>query len=134
MNGGSTATWEQWPVCPSCQRRRQTACPVCGVAGDGFPLSEYLAPPEPLRDSRGAHSTSPVIEEDGLQVLLICPQCDEAFSPSFYRYCAECGHDYLEGVDVEKRNVAPLNERTLWAIVALIAVALALLSYFALLF
>jgi hypothetical protein len=107
---------------------------VCGVAGDGFPLSEYLAPAEPLRNSRDAASPTPRPQENGLEVLLICPQCDEAFSPSFYRYCAECGHDYLEGMDVEKREVPPLNERTLWAIVALIAVALALLTYFALLF
>lgn len=130
----NATTWEHWPACPSCNRRRQTACPVCGVAGDGFPLSEYLAPPEPMRDSRQANAPSARPQEDGLEVLLICPQCDEAFSPSFYRYCAECGHDYAEGLDVEKRDVEVLSERALWAIVALIAVGMALFTYFALLF
>ncbi len=80
--------WEHWPTCPSCNRRRQTVCPVCGVAGDGFPLADYLAPPEPLRGSRQADKPPLRVEEDGLEVLLICPQCDEAFPPSFYRYCA----------------------------------------------
>jgi hypothetical protein len=130
----SSTTWEDWPVCPSCHRRRQTACPVCGVAGDGFPLSDYLAPLEPMRDSRKPEVLSRQQQKDGLEVLLICPQCDEAFSPNFYRYCAECGHDYLEGMDVEKGDFEVLTERTLWAIVALVVVGVALLAYFSLMF
>jgi hypothetical protein len=32
----------------------------------------------------------------------MCPQCDEAFQPQFYRVCPACGCDAEEGLQVEQ--------------------------------
>jgi hypothetical protein len=87
-----------------------------------------------MRDSRKPGELPERQQQDGLEVLLICPQCDEAFTPKFYRYCAECGHDYAEGMDVGKGDFEVLTDRTLWAIFALVVVGVALLAYFSLMF
>ncbi len=34
-------SWADWPVCPECNRRRQTVCPVCDTPGIDFPLVAF---------------------------------------------------------------------------------------------
>ena len=135
MGGQQTAVmneriWTRWPLCPSCGKRRQTVCPVCGVAGDGFPLAEYLAPAEPVRDSRNSVCDQNEVGEEPREILLICAQCDEAFPPSFYRFCAQCGYDSVEGIEIPRADVEQISDRVLWAITGLIVVATAVMVYF----
>lgn len=117
-------TWHNWPRCPECDARRQTICPICHVAASEFALAEYNPPAEKLLSRGGAVDELP---------LLMCPTCDEAFTPRFYRRCAWCGHDFSDGIEVgaeheEKPEV--LNARVWVAIGGLIAVCAAILGYF----
>ena len=122
------SNWDTWPTCPQCGRRRQTVCPVCGTAGVEFDLAEFLAPVEPVQPTRGDASAETA--EQQLEVLLMCPQCDEAFQPRFYRRCAQCGFDFGEGIEIAQREVAPLPPRVTFVIGAAVAVCVALLAYF----
>ena len=74
--------WTDWPCCASCGRPRLTVCPICGAAGSQFPLAEYLAPAAPVRNSRGDGPERPGADGPVVPILLVCPQCDEAFAPS----------------------------------------------------
>jgi len=125
----NASNWDQWPVCPKCGRRRQTVCPVCATAGIEFDLAEYLAPPEPGRETRSDGASTPPTESE-LEVLLMCPQCDEAFQPRFYRRCAECGFDFADGIEIVQRESAPLSPRVVWAIVGMVTLGVGLLVYF----
>ncbi|MHB8968982.1 MAG: hypothetical protein ACYC3X_02775 [Pirellulaceae bacterium] len=127
-------TWTDWPRCAHCGRPRLTVCPSCGVAGTQFPLAEYLSPAAPLHSSRGRGTEAPRQDEDTLEILLVCPQCDEAFRPRFYRHCPECGHDAQEGLQVQSRSAPPLSDATLLALAGLLVTALALVLYFRWLF
>lgn len=111
--------WEDWPCCPRCRRRRLTHCPACHTAGAHFPLAEFVSPDspdEPIRlvaDGRdGRH--------DG--VLIVCPTCDEAFSPEFYRRCENCGHEFEHGL--EPPSATPFEETTRHGVAWFVSVAL----------
>jgi hypothetical protein len=147
------------------------------LAGDDFPLAEYIPAAEPFRSSGGEPSTdagavglpgsccgpgaghaacsppsdrqadeseassesgsnepSKAGEGDAAPVLLICPSCNEAFSPRFYRACAQCGHDFGEGVETESAEHQELNDRVLLALLAFGGLAIGLVIYFWFLF
>jgi hypothetical protein len=130
--GAGTRVWTHWPRCAHCGRLRLTVCPTCGMAGDQFALAEYLAPAAPLHSSRGPTPEAP--EEEGKTVLLVCPQCDEAFAPRFYRRCAQCGHDAGSGLEVPTLAVEPLSTNTLLVLVGLLALVALIVLYFRWLF
>ena len=50
----------------------------------------------------GDNDSPAIAESDDLgEVLLLCPTCDEAFAPKFYRRCPGCGFDFGSGIDVD---------------------------------
>ena len=140
----SKRTWTDWPECSQCSRRRQPVCPTCGVAGNQFLLAEFLAPSERVRASRteendpSAGDTPDGDTPDGdtgeLEILLLCPQCDEAFPPRFYRCCQACGCDEGDGIEVRRWTPEPLSDELLVAIGGLFLVACLLGTYFWFLF
>lgn len=125
----SESNWIEWPVCPQCERRRQTVCSVCGTAGIEFDLAEYLAPAEHVCETRANEEASAPASEE-LEVLLMCPQCDEVFKPRFYRLCAQCGFDFGAGIEIAQSESTPLPPRVVWTILGLAAFGLSLLAYF----
>ena len=84
--------WADWPLCPSCHKRRQTVCPICGTAG----VDLMLADPN-------HQGIAPVLgpnKEAGVPdlPLLLCNTCDEPFRPRFYETCQWCGHKHPDGI------------------------------------
>jgi hypothetical protein len=121
--------WPDWPRCPKCGRNRQTFCPTCDIAGDQFPLAEYI-PAAPVKASRrDAACACRSCDDEDVPVLLMCPSCDEAFAPKFYRLCEECGHDFGEGRQVEVSEPEELTDRALFVIVTLGVLTIGVLGY-----
>lgn len=122
--------WEPpWPICPTCNQRRLTCCPDCKTAGDDFrhadrigPISEIFTTKDNRRDNQ---QTKP-------RLLLLCPICEHAFEPAFYRNCATCNHDFGEGVVVEDAPLDAISERGVaWSIgITAIAVGVGILYWF----
>jgi hypothetical protein len=121
-------TWLDWPCCPQCGRRRQTFCPTCDLGGDDLPLAEFIPTAAPLETARTDSDSAGT--KDGDSVLLMCPSCDEAFAPGFYRLCQQCGHDFGDGLQVESEAQDELTGRTLFVLIGLAALAMAVLVYF----
>lgn len=101
-----------WPVCPRCGARRTAICPACRTAGSDFPLADRMSEAEP-------GETGPP--------LLLCPECDEPFTPGYLRRCGQCGHPFESAGDVdaaEDLETGALREHfSAWAwVVALISV------------
>ena len=103
---------------------------MCGVAGTEFSLAEFLAPAERLRESRRSDATRESDSAEDGQILLLCPQCDEAFAPEFYRYCPKCGGDAGAGVEVPPWRWEPLSDRLLLAIHGLLLLGVLFWLYF----
>lgn len=114
MNGELAC--HEWPVCPQCFARRQTVCPVCQVAGSDFPAADYQAPVAPQRQSDGSWGPQTAAGEVlASPLLLLCPTCDEAFPPQYYRRCQRCGHDFGQGIDVQPQGAELPPARVLLA-------------------
>lgn len=141
--------WADWPLCPRCRTPRQTACPTCKVPGTDFPLAELNPAAEFLpvlmdrdatvADNDGQEAAEPpdapsAATDDGPGVMLICPTCDEAFSPRFYRWCENCGHDFGSGREDEPPEESDTNYRVVAAIVVTIGVLAGLWIYLVWLF
>ena len=106
--------------CPTCQRPRMAICPYCHTAGTNFP-SAWPESRQP--DEQGDH-----------QPQLICPTCDEPLAPSYLRCCEWCGHDFGQGVaGLPPASHEALDGRIIAAMMALAALLLAIVAYFALL-
>ena len=48
--------------------------------------------------------------------MLLCPTCDEPFTPQFARCCGDCGHEFPDGFDQsqaesDQRSPEPANPR-----------------------
>jgi hypothetical protein len=69
----------------------------------------------------------------GPVMMFICPTCDEAFVPRFFRRCRHCGHDFGSGLDMEPAD-EPANYRVIGAVLAVIAALVGIGIYLALLF
>jgi hypothetical protein len=124
------APWVSWPQCPICAQRRQARCPTCGFAADDFPLADYQevgATALRASDQRELRVADAELDE---ALLLMCPQCEEAFRPRFYSRCAACGYFFGEGVRLESGD-DDLSPRVFWTFTALVAFLLALCLYFA---
>ena len=118
------ATWEEWPRCPQCDLRRQVTCPTCLVEGRDFPLAELIAQSPDLVQIKGTE------QRENWEILLMCTECDEAFPPSYYRRCEQCGHQFPDGQIVldEEEPQEQLPTRVLAVILAFII--LAIIAYF----
>jgi uncharacterized protein (DUF983 family) len=167
--------WADWPRCPRCGTRRDTACPDCAVPGADFALAEL----DPAADlipmargeaehaegcrsghdaccSGGAGSSRCADHGDGSDdeslsasdasaaeptaagfggpvVMFVCPTCDEAFVPRFFRRCRHCGHDFGSGPEMAPAD-EPANYRVIFAVLAVIAVVAGIWIYLVLLF
>ena len=66
---------------------------------------------------------------EGPAVLLVCPTCDEAFSPRFYRWCENCGYDFGYGREGGPPEEPAANYRVVLALVALVALLGGLWAY-----
>jgi hypothetical protein len=123
------APWLSWPQCPICAQRRQARCPTCGFADDEFPLADYqtLGAPSWPASRHELHVADVELEA----VLLMCPQCEEAFRPRFYHRCAACGYEFGEGVRADAGEDDDVTRRVLWTATALLALLTALCLYFA---
>lgn len=86
-----------WPECPECRAPRQTFCPGCGTAGIEFPRADWSESGSFACDTR-SYGEAPAVAD--FAPWLICPTCDDAFIPKFYRRCAQCGHLFTDGIDV----------------------------------
>jgi hypothetical protein len=109
-----------WPTCPTCHQRRLTSCPACKTAGDDF-RQAYLVAPAPVAGDR----------EPQPPLMVLCPICEDAFEPDFYRKCATCNHDFGDGVVVDDSPIDPVSERSVaWSIgVSVIAVGVGILYW-----
>jgi len=109
------ADWEDWPLCPSCQQRRDVLCDICGSRGTKFALADLVE--EPGRES----------------VLLHCDTCDDHFRPKFFRVCQRCGHDFGSGIASQPVQLGiplPENTRRTWiAAGCLVVFSAALVAY-----
>jgi hypothetical protein len=114
--------WRDWPRCPQCDARRQTICPVCHVAGNNFLLAEYNPPAQQLSSHAAPEDTRP---------LLMCPTCDEAFTPQFYRRCAWCNHEFADGIEtqIEHEHFEGFGARVWWAIIGMALALAAVVGY-----
>jgi putative signal transducing protein len=115
---GEIVEWTDWPVCPDCGERRSARCPVCGASGTSFPLAD-------IQESVA-----------GQRVFLLCGACDDHMLPEWYRLCPRCGHDFGDGVEMN-RSSQPVIEisRSEWLVAALTVLGgLALAAYFIWLF
>ena len=115
--------WHDWPRCPQCDARRQTICPICHVAGNDFLLAEYNPP---------AQTLSPQASPDQQRPLLMCPACDEAFTPKFYRHCPWCNHQFADGIEthIEQEHFEGFGARVWWAIFGMVLALAAMIGYF----
>lgn len=120
----SHQSWHDWPVCPSCGQRRQTQCPVCQVSSDNFHLAEFNDIAPSGGDGGGEESPLP---------LLMCPTCDEAFTPRFYRACPWCNHQFEKhGLEAgsETASGEEFSPRMLAVLMGLVALTMGLMAYF----
>ena len=112
-----------WPKCPHCNRPRHTSCPTCDTAGSSFPLA--FMPP-------GADGVPSIGKPQKL--LVICPTCDEPFSPIFLARCEWCGHRFGDGRELpvgEPSDRYEVNGRVWIVIVGLVIFMSAVLAFFA---
>jgi hypothetical protein len=105
-----------WPRCPGCGAPRLAQCPCCGTAGTEF-LSADPVEWEP---------------EEPPGRLVICPTCDEAMPPAYLRECEWCGHRFADGVAPPQAAFrTEWSWRVVIAVIALAAVVVGLIAYFA---
>ncbi|MEK6233657.1 MAG: hypothetical protein N2C14_03010, partial [Planctomycetales bacterium] len=106
-----------WPSCPSCDHQLITLCPACKINGVDFPPAHGVPErrrrvgkpqaPEPENadsrdaDSRDADSKDADSQEADVPLFVLCPTCDEAFEPEFYRRGAWCNHDFGPGLEAD---------------------------------
>ena len=144
-------TSETWPTCPGCAARRSTRCPICGTAGSDFQPADmgFVWIPELADAAREAPSCNcgpggctPAGEQTEVSGadeaasesparLLMCPTCDEPFTPQYPRLCEWCGHDFGDGYEVELPEdlTGQINSRVVAAIVGLLAFVVAMVVY-----
>ncbi len=140
-----------WPTCPGCGERRSTRCAVCGTAGTDFQPADMGFTWIPgLEDAAAAAPScgcgpggcTPAGQMTGLPTadesqaeqparLLMCPTCDEPFTPEYPRMCEWCGHDFGEGHEVELPGPPEeeINSRVIAVIVGLVVLAVAMVVY-----
>ena len=107
-----------WPLCPGCRQPRHTSCPVCQTAGTSFPEAFH---PDRASDADAA-------------LMVICPTCDEAFTPEFPARCEWCGHRFPDGWEPAPYVPAEpldINVRIIATIVAVLLTVAGVIAFFA---
>ena len=63
--------------------------------------------------------------------MLLCPTCDEPFTPQFARRCSACGHEFPDGIDQPQAERASegLNLRILICLGGIVLFTAAALIY-----
>ncbi len=106
-----------WPVCPECGSQRTATCPGCGRSGTDF------AP--------GDGAPGEVAE--GQTPVLLCPTCDEPFTPRYLPRCEWCGHAFEPAPAQEAGGEPEADESTdlriLLVMAAIILLAVAVAGY-----
>ncbi len=107
----TTAAPADWPTCPRCATRRSAICPACRTQGNDFPPADRMPEAGP---------------GEALRPLLLCPECDEPFTPGYLHRCAQCGYQFEAAEDEDHAEAGALREHfSAWVwVVALISVVL----------
>jgi hypothetical protein len=84
----------------------------------------------PLQATRDAAPPDPADAAASGLSLLVCPQCDSAFVPQFYRYCAWCGADAGSGLEVGTGRRERLSPLGLWIVLGAGGLLVLVLWYF----
>ena len=104
---------------------RLAALPAVPIAAVG-PLSG-------LRNERHEVSRSPTSSKWTAASVCcsFCATCDDHFQPEWFRLCPSCGHDYGDGVEVERPAgpKEPLNARTWLVLAGLLAGCAVVVAY-----
>ena len=149
---------EDWPTCPGCGERRSTACPYCHTAGADFRaahsgfgripgLPECGEASGPCCGPGGCHSEH-VQDEDpepeaeseptspAAAPMVLCPTCDEPFIPQYLLRCEWCGHEFPDGVELDRPTEMEdsFNPRIAIVIVAILLLSVGAIVYFTRLF
>jgi hypothetical protein len=129
-----------WPLCPKCNKRRTARCEFCGATGDDFSPADaadvdLLGLPATPPDAAGccscgpggcgsnreemvqenaepsSEANAPSPEETPSTPLLLCPTCDEPFTPRYLKRCGSCGYEFEDGEDIAPEPIItePLN-------------------------
>ena len=139
----------QQTECPGCGKPLESICPYCRAAGSDFPAADMdfsMSVIETQCDCGGscgqgggadagksAEPAEPAPDDAWLELptMLMCPSCDEPFPPKYYRQCAECGHDFGEGVELpEPVHHEQISPRVVIVMGILATVAVAATVYF----
>ncbi len=118
MISRNSGNWAAWPLCPTCQTRREAQCSICSAQGTDFRLADFEEAEEPDEVA------------DETNVLLLCSTCDEPFTPQFYRSCLECGFDFGEGIESPEIVREELNSRVVFTIIGMAVVLVGLIAFF----
>lgn len=123
------------PERPDHQRRHGGGCCSGTGALTGCSMDrDALAADDDGQEAAEPPDAPSAATDDGPGVMLICPTCDEAFSPRFYRWCENCGHDFGSGREDEPPEESDTNFRVVAAIVVTIGVLAGLWIYLVWLF
>ncbi len=120
MISTNSGNWGAWPTCPKCHARRDVQCSVCSARSTDFRLADFDEAEDPDEVA------------DEMDVLLLCSTCDEPFTPTFYRTCAECGFDFGEGIEVPEAVREELNSRVVFVFIGMAILLVGLFAFFAL--
>jgi len=85
----------------------------------------------PISGLEGAEAAQPPSEPPPW--TLICSTCDEPFVPEHARRCARCEHEFAEGYEVRSEPREEISPRAIAVILALIALVIGFVIYFAIL-
>ncbi len=139
---------DQWPACPECDAPRSTKCLICGTTGHAFAVAdmgfEWVPSPEGPESGCGSGNCgcdksetgdeeSDEIDESGEPITLVmCPTCDEPFTPEYVRRCESCGHEFPDGYDPPETpaEAEDLSGQAVAVIVGLIVLSAGLIGYF----
>jgi hypothetical protein len=116
-----------WPVCPECGSQRTATCPGCGRSGTDFAIGDRA----PHAAAGGAPIQGEAVE--GRTPVLLCPTCDEPFTPRYLPRCEWCGHEFEPGTPqqaaAELEADESTNVRLLAVMAAIVLLAAAVAGY-----
>jgi hypothetical protein len=117
------------PALPA-QAVSDCSCGACGCGDSkshGDSICESLAHVENPEDDRDelrtlSASTTP---------LLLCPTCDEPFTPAYFRRCESCGYEFSDGVEIPVAHGGkePFNWRIAYAMYVMVLLVAGLIVY-----